>query len=298
MAQQTNKKDQYGLFSIFPMFVYRGRLQTHARWKEHLVPVLQQRYENVNGSNSNTLAAGGKACWNCDCYTSFFEESMVDHTKEEEIEVAALLQDLSQNIQEAIKAAEFYPHAFLVAQQWFNAYGPNQNQEEHNHIPSHLSGVYYVKYDPQFHKSTTFINPLKMYTEGPRFNKHYFDPDMCGYGCYKEEMTLSIEEGDVVIFPAQMGHMVHRQPGIEKNPNGELYMSFSFNVELVSENEATERLGDGPQGQGGQGQPPGNPNMPILPNQGQSGAPQGGPPPQGGQGGGPEGSQEWSSDWF
>ena len=25
--------DQYGLFSLFPMFVYRGKLQTHAKWK-------------------------------------------------------------------------------------------------------------------------------------------------------------------------------------------------------------------------------------------------------------------------
>ena len=65
---------------------------------------------------------------------------------------------------------------------------------------------------------------------------------MCRYGCYKEEMTLNVEEGDVVIFPSQLGHMVHRQPGIVKNPDGKLYMTFSFNVEMFSELEATERL--------------------------------------------------------
>lgn len=282
MSQPSNKQDQYGLFSVFPTFVYRGKLATHEKWKEILVPILEKRYRDVNGSNSNTRSTDGQACWNCDCYTSFFDESMQDHTKEEEIEVQALLADISVNLQEAIKSAEFYPHAFLVAQQWFNAYGPGQNQEPHNHVPSHLSGIYYVTFDPNLHSGTTFLNPNKMYTEGPRYNKHYYDPDMFGYGCYKEEMSLTVAEGDVVIFPSQMEHMVQRQPTIEKNPDGKLRMTFSFNVELVSEQEARERLSD--QLEGGQ-QAPGNPN--IAPSA----------PAQDGEGG-PQASEEWSSDWF
>tara|TARA_B100000035_G_scaffold146934_2_gene125221 strand:+ start:5028 stop:5876 length:849 start_codon:yes stop_codon:yes gene_type:complete len=282
MSQPSNKQDQYGLFSVFPTFVYRGKLATHEKWKEILVPILEKRYRDVNGSNSNTRSTDGQACWNCDCYTSFFDESMQDHTKEEEIEVQALLADISVNLQEAIKSAEFYPHAFLVAQQWFNAYGPGQNQEPHNHVPSHLSGIYYITFDPNLHSGTTFLNPNKMYTEGPRYNKHYYDPDMFGYGCYKEEMSLTVAEGDVVIFPSQMEHMVQRQPTIEKNPDGKLRMTFSFNVELVSEQEARERLSD--QLEGGQ-QAPGNPN--IAPSA----------PAQDGEGG-PQASEEWSSDWF
>ena len=282
MSQPSNKQDQYGLFSVFPTFMYRGKLATHEKWKEILVPILEKRYRDVNGSNSNTRSTDGQACWNCDCYTSFFDESMQDHTKEEEIEVQALLADISVNLQEAIKSAEFYPHAFLVAQQWFNAYGPGQNQEPHNHVPSHLSGIYYITFDPNVHSGTTFLNPNKMYTEGPRYNKHYYDPDMFGYGCYKEEMSLTVAEGDVVIFPSQMDHMVQRQPTIEKNPDGKLRMTFSFNVELVSEQEARERLSD--QLEGGQ-QAPGNPN--IAPSA----------PAQDGEGG-PQASEEWSSDWF
>lgn len=283
MSQPSNKQDQYGLFSVFPTFVYRGKLATHEKWKEILVPILEKRYRDVNGSNSNTRSTDGQACWNCDCYTSFFDESMQDHTKEEEIEVQALLADISVNLQEAIKSAEFYPHAFLVAQQWFNAYGPGQNQEPHNHVPSHLSGIYYITFDPNLHSGTTFLNPNKMYTEGPRYNKHYYDPDMFGYGCYKEEMSLTVAEGDVVIFPSQMDHMVQRQPTIEKNPDGKLRMTFSFNVELVSEQEARERLSD--QLEGGGQQAPGNPN--IAPSA----------PAQDGEGG-PQASEEWSSDWF
>ncbi len=281
MAQQTNKPDQYGLFSLFPMFVYRGKLQTHAKWKELIVPVLTKRYKEQN-SNSNTRDTGGTASWNCDCYTTFFDESMVDHSKDPEIPYGDLLQDCSQNIQEAIKMAEFYPHAFLVAQQWFNAYGPGQNQEPHNHVPSHLSGVYYMKYDAELHNTTTFLNPNKMFFEAPRYNKHYYDPELCGYGCYKEEMRLNIDEGDVVIFPSQLEHMVQRQPGIVKNPNGELYMSFSFNIELVTETEAQQRLGGNPQ----MDQKPGDYPTTSIPTEG------GPPTPEGDQSG------EWSSDWF
>ena len=185
---------------------------------------------------------------------------MVDHSKDPEIPYGELLQDCSQNIQEAIKMAEFYPHAFLVAQQWFNVYGPGQNQEPHNHVPSHLSGVYYMKYDKEFHNSTTYMNPNKMFFEAPRYNKHYYDPELCGYGCYKEEMTLQVDEGDVVIFPSQLEHMVQRQPGIE----------------------AQQRLGGNPQ----MDQKPGDYPTTSIPTEG------GPPTPEGNQSG------EWSSDWF
>ena len=293
MAQQTNKQDQYGLFSLFPMFVYRGKLQSHNKWKEEIVPIITRRYQEASGSNSNTKDEGGRGIWNCDCYTSFFDESMTDHSKETEINIQNLLNDLSNNIQEAIKAAEFYPHAFMVSQQWFNAYAPKQNQEAHNHIPSHLSGCYYVQYDPALHHNTAFLNPLKHFCEAPRHNKYFFDPTLSGYGCYKEEMRLNIEEGDVVIFPSQMEHFVPKQPGLAKNPDGKLYITYSFNIDMVSESEATKQLGM-PSDQ--DSIPNTNSNAPNnnIPT-GQQ------PAPADGQGPGDQSqgnAGEWSSDWF
>jgi uncharacterized protein (TIGR02466 family) len=289
MAQQTNKQDQYGLFSVFPKFIYRGKLQTHEKWKNLIVPVIEERYKLEKGSNANK--DDSPACWECDCFTTFFDKSLMDHTLEKEIDIQALLQDLSTNIQEAIKLAEFYPHAFLVAQQWFNAYGPGQNQEQHNHIPSHLSAIYYLQFDPKCHKGTSFINAEKMYTEGPRYNKHFYDPDMYGYGCYKEEMTLTCDEGDVIIFPSQLDHMVHKQPGIEKNPDGTLRISFSFNIDLVSESEAKDRLGDA-MAQAAAVNPDDN-TIPLeMVKEGQRR--QENPGDIGSQ----ETKEEWSSDWF
>lgn len=279
MPQETNKKDQYGLFSTFPSFVYRGKLQTHEKWKAMIVPILERRYAAEKGSNS--YKDNSPACWNCDCYTSFFDETMIDHTKETEIPVNELLGDISGIIQECIKAADFYPHAFLVHQQWFNAYGPGQNQEAHNHIPSHISGIYYIQFDPEKHKGTTFLNSQREYFEAPRFAKQNYEPDMCNYGCYKEQMTLVVDEGDVVLFPAQMEHMVHKQPGIEKNPDGTLRISFSFNIELVSEQEMRQRMGD----QTAETGMPEKNNIPIMNA--------GGAPVQE-----PEAKEEWSSDWF
>ena len=100
MAQQTNKQDQYGLFSVFPKFVYRGRLQTHEKWKNLIEPVIQERW---NAIKSNSNVDDGPACWECDCYTTFFDNSLQDHTQETEIDIQGLLQDLSINIQESIK---------------------------------------------------------------------------------------------------------------------------------------------------------------------------------------------------
>lgn len=221
----------YGLLPLFPMFLYRGKFETHAKWKDKIVPIIKRRYEEQNGSNTSS--------WNCDCYTSFFDDSMVDHTMETEIPIAELLQDISYNIQEAIDMAQFNANSFFVSQQWFNAYGPGQNQEAHNHIPSHLSGVYYVNYDRYKHISTSFMNPNKMFYEAPRYNIHDYNPELYGFGCYEEEIQPEIEEGDIVIFPSQIEHTVQRQPqdlGVKKigKPHSdELYMSFSFNVELT-----------------------------------------------------------------
>ena len=221
----------YGLLPLFPMFLYRGKFKTHAKWKDKIVPIIKRRYEEQNGSNTSS--------WNCDCYTSFFDDSMVDHTMETEIPIAELLQDISYNIQEAIDMAQFNANSFFVSQQWFNAYGPGQNQEAHNHIPSHLSGVYYVNYDRYKHISTSFMNPNKMFYEAPRYNIHDYNPELYGFGCYEEEIQPEIEEGDIVIFPSQIEHTVQRQPqdlGVKKigKPHSdELYMSFSFNVELT-----------------------------------------------------------------
>ncbi len=221
----------YGLLPLFPMFLYRGKFETHSKWKDKIFPIIKRRYEEQNGSNSSS--------WNCDCYTSFFDDSMVDHTMETEIPIAELLQDISYNIQEAINMAQFNTNSFFVSQQWFNAYGPGQNQEAHNHIPSHLSGVYYVNYDRYKHISTSFMNPNKMFYEAPRYNIHDYNPDLYGFGCYEEEIQPEIEEGDIVIFPSQIEHTVQRQPqdlGVKKigKPHSdELYMSFSFNVELA-----------------------------------------------------------------
>ena len=283
MPQQTNKLDQYGLFSIFPKFIYRGKLQTHEKWKNLIAPIIQERWNTIK-SNSNV--DDGPACWECDCFTTFFDKSLMDHAQEGEIDLQALLQDMSANIQEAVKLAEFYPHAFLVSQQWFNAYGPGQNQESHNHIPSHLSGIYYVQFDPKVHRGTSFLNQERLYTEGPRFNKHFYDPDMWGYGCYKEEMNLAVEEGDVVIFPSQMDHLVHKQPGIEKNPDGKIRITFSFNIDLVSEVEAKERLDSAMATAPSQGDmPSGDNDIPVgsLPQESQKGV---------------DAKEEWSSDWF
>ena len=165
---------------------------------------------------------------------------MVDYQKETEIDIQGLLNDLSVHIQKVVKAGEFFPHAFLVSQTWFNAYGPNQNQESHNHVPSDLSGVYYITYDPAVHKATTFLNPDRMYFEGLRYGKRYYDESMRQYGCYKEELTLETLEGDVILFPSQLEHMVHKQPGIEVNRDGKLRIGFSFNIELISEKEAND----------------------------------------------------------
>ena len=199
----------YGISHLFPKFLYRGKLATHDKWKELLVPVIEDNH------HSNSHSEDGPACWQCDCFTSFFEPLNID-TKD-------LVSDILVNVREVIKTCDFTSDKMQVTPQWFNAYGPGQNQEVHDHCPSDLAVIYYVQFDPQCHIGTTFCNSERL------FHATRHDYSNFGYGCYKPRFTPDVTEGDVVIFPAQQEHMVQKQPLTD----GKLRISFSFNLYLT-----------------------------------------------------------------
>ena len=195
----------YGISHLFPKFLYRGKLSTHDKWKELLVPVIEERYKEEK-SNSGP--------WQCDCFTSFFEPLNID-TKE-------LVSDIFVNVKEVLSSCAFSPREVKLSPQWFNAYGPGQNQEVHDHCPSDLAVIYYLQFDSENHIGTSFWNSDRLYTATK------IDTTPYGYGCYNPVYTPDCNEGDVVIFPSPQPHMVQKQP----MGKSKLRISFSFNLFL------------------------------------------------------------------
>ena len=66
--------------------------------------------------------------------------------------------DIFVNVKEVLSSCAFSPKEVRLSPQWFNAYGPGQNQEVHDHCPSDLAVIYYLQFDPENHIGTSFWN--------------------------------------------------------------------------------------------------------------------------------------------
>ena len=79
-----------------------------------------------------------------------------------------------------------------VQNSWFQIYNIAHSHAVHNHGMGALSVVCYIKYDPDYHRPTTFIAPFHSLDDG---NVMEYEPS-------------GIEEGSIVIFPSSIAHYV------------------------------------------------------------------------------------------
>jgi len=113
---------------------------------------------------------------------------------------------------------------------WYTAYGPGQGANIHEHLPDHFSIVHFLKFNPKVHWPITFINPnnnstkILLDSEPSIKNRINFDDSEQSY--FHPRFTPNLEEGDLIIFPSQLEHMV------EKTTSEELRISIAFNIKL------------------------------------------------------------------
>jgi len=114
---------------------------------------------------------------------------------------------------------------------WYNVYGKGQNGMVHNHIDSDFAAVHYLKFNPQIHSGTTFINPrsreLAYHKVTPRALLDKLNYDWVDHSFYYERYTPKVVEGDLIIFPASMDHL------IRKNDSDELRVTIAFNLKII-----------------------------------------------------------------
>lgn len=114
---------------------------------------------------------------------------------------------------------------------WYTVYGEGQNGPVHDHIDADFSLVHYLKFDPNIHVGTTFVNPNRtamkyhnlyrnnLYKKLNRFNSKQ--------SMYFEDYTPSVNEGDVLIFPASLEHK------IENSNTEELRVVVALNFKIL-----------------------------------------------------------------
>ena len=112
---------------------------------------------------------------------------------------------------------------------WYTAYGKGQKADQHDHMTCDFSAVHFLKFNPEVHEPIRFVHPQQTSTKYlSRFKPTIVDNlgtcDRQSY--YKEHYIPVINEGDFIIFPSELQHLVWG------NESDELRVTIAFNFSL------------------------------------------------------------------
>ena len=173
---------------IFPFQVFRARFEESQELQKILVPMFQDM-EKKDTSPVRYSANG---------YTSYgaYTNIHIEHG----------LKELKEFIDETVKKCHEQTRLqgdIRLESSWFSIMRKYTYHEEHHHMPSVWSGVYYVQADND-HPGLTFVN---------RDQKQHWP--RTGITQLTEsnspEVTSPAETGNVIIFPSHVLHKVHQQ---------------------------------------------------------------------------------------
>ena len=156
--------------------------------------------------------------WNCNVWTSFKNKDIFQD--EERI----LEQMVSEPIKEIIQKLNYTTKKFKM-HSWLNAYKEFQWQEFHHHLPSLISGVYFVSFDEENHGKLCFKNPIPQWRCSLVTNPA-IDLDQTNDLLYKEEFVPQVKESELIMFPSGLEHGVK----LTKKKSNKLRITYSFNI--------------------------------------------------------------------
>lgn len=120
----------------------------------------------------------------------------------------------------------------IDAEPWYNVYGKGQKADWHDHMPSDFSAVHFLKYNPEVHQPFMFTNPdLTSVRLQGTYKPNIVDRlGTCAkQSYYKGNYIPEIEEGDFIIFPSQMMHLVNA------SESEDLRVTIAFNFNILNE---------------------------------------------------------------
>lgn len=197
---------------LFPQRIYKYSLND-----PELKNALIQRYQSFKNHATNGTPDG----WSCEVRTEFGTGSFP-------FEYSKIYNDILRQWKDDMK----FIGRPIIDEIWMNAYEKAHYQEGHTHLPGFFSGIHYVCFDPEHHNGTTFVNPqANIYSYLTNMNGDFegttIDMDL---NRHLDEMNdVDVEEGDIIIFPSTLEHLVR------KNMSDKLRITVSFNINRVAE---------------------------------------------------------------
>jgi hypothetical protein len=114
---------------------------------------------------------------------------------------------------------------------WYTAYGPGQTANIHEHVPDIFSVVHFLKFNPNEHWPLTFINPnspyIKLMLDKYPALRNNINFNNQNQSLFHPRFTPHVEEGDLIIFPSNLDHMV------QKTDSKELRVTIAFNIKII-----------------------------------------------------------------
>ena len=190
------------LFNLFPTPVYKFSLTGHKTYKEKLIKPIIKKYKDNPDSTFD---------WARNCNTW-------------QIDAHAINTNLNDVYDEIMKGCTEYLEElkasgnFGIMDSWFNVHTSDMYQELHDHLPAFISGTYYIKFDKEKDSPLTFVSNNTQFTDVARVMNVPLG--------LSEWMQLDVNEGDVLLFPSTLRHMVIKA----KVPHNNLRITNSFNI--------------------------------------------------------------------
>tara|TARA_R100000231_G_scaffold10198_1_gene12492 strand:+ start:184 stop:795 length:612 start_codon:yes stop_codon:yes gene_type:complete len=200
------------IVELFPTPVYKFSLSNHKEYKEKIMKPLLEKY-NSNITTSTIWTSG------CNSWQINLRELNLD------------MQDVYGEIMEGFKKYIDYLQVtanktFSIMESWFNVHTYDMYQEEHGHMPNFVSGTYYIQFDPEKDNALTFLNNNKEFI----YSAWSMDVPVSRPTLY-HSIELDVEEGDVLLFPSTLHHMVLKA----KQKHDNLRITNSFNIVPINQ---------------------------------------------------------------
>ena len=196
---------------LFPTPVVLAQVERHEEYKEKFVPLLTEKF--LEAPNQKAPWARLEHTW-----TSFSSDTGLSVWDEQ----------IKQLVHDYLNYLQGYPIEFEIQiDSWFNVHDSTMYIEQHEHFPSIISGIYYLQLDDNKDYPATFINPFQKDLDRTGAKGIEFEAKCEALKPHTFPNFLDIKEGDIVLFPSYLSHLVRRS----RTNHDNLRISYAFNVE-------------------------------------------------------------------
>lgn len=192
-------------------FLFWTEVEGHLEIKEQLKSKILKQSSNIKYYNKPMqVRKPGDSNWNCQVITSYFDRQDSNSFFTKDILHSIISNPSEKLFEEKGCLIRKKPKNINVSEIWYNVYKEGYEQEIHAHFGSTLSGIYILELNEP--------NTTMFFSHG---NSFAYCDDNSLMGSYKTE---HIKEGNVLLFPSEFMHCVHKS----KKPR----ITVSFNLLL------------------------------------------------------------------